>query len=446
MTSYWLEHAVDADGAMSDGLRLSVDAGRITAREITAAPAPGDVRLTGLSVPGLANAHSHAFHRALRARTQRDRGSFWTWRELMYQVAGRLDPDNYYRLARAAYAEMALAGIAVVGEFHYVHHSPDGSPYSDPNATGKALIAAARDAGIRITLLDTCYLAGGIGLEPAGAQVRFSDGTVERWVERVADLAAEYAGADDVIIGAAVHSVRAVPADAMAQVAAWTEQAGAPLHVHLSEQPAENEACQAAYGATPSQVLAEHGVLSDRAVAVHATHMTDGDLRLLATSGTGVCLCPTTERDLADGIGRSGAMVAEGIELSLGSDSNAIVDLFEEARATELDERLATIARGHFDAELLLTAATVGGHRALGDAGAGGFAVGQRADIVTVRTDSVRTAGAGLGAEMPVFAATAADVTDVTIGGRQVVAGGRHLLVEDVPGELAASITPLTGA
>jgi len=177
-------------------------------------------RVPGLTIPGLANCHSHAFHRALRGRTQRERGSFWTWRDQMYDVAGRLDPDGYFELARATYREMAAAGITSVGEFHYLHHQPDGSPYDDANAMGKALVAAAREAGIRITLLDTCYLSSGFGEPPEGVQVRYSDGDAASWAERVTDLAAETTD-PGVVIGAAAHSVRAVPAEQLPTIAEW---------------------------------------------------------------------------------------------------------------------------------------------------------------------------------------------------------------------------------
>ncbi|MEW2376041.1 formimidoylglutamate deiminase [Micromonospora sp. NPDC047812] len=396
-------------------------------------------RLPGLTLPGLANAHSHAFHRALRGRTHGGRGDFWTWRERMYAVAQRLDPDSYLALARAVYAEMALAGVTCVGEFHYVHHGPDGTPYADPNAMGAALVEAAAHAGIRITLLDTCYLTATVDGEPlAGPQRRFGDGDALRWAERVDAFrpADEHAR-----VGAAIHSVRAVPAGQLATVAGWADRRGAPLHVHLSEQPAENDACRAAHGCTPARLLADRGALGPNTTAVHATHLTGGDLTLLGDAGTGVCLCPTTERDLADGIGPARRMADVGLPLSLGSDSHAVIDLFEEARAVELDERLRTRRRGHFGPAELHDAATVGGHAALGWRDAGRIAVGARADLVTVRLDTPRTAGVP-----PVgvwFAAGAADVAQVVVDGRTVVRDGRHLTV-DVPAELTAAIEEVT--
>ena len=426
---------------------IETDDGRITAVAPLTAGTPtagvevlGDaVRLPGLTLPGLANAHSHAFHRALRGRTHAGRGDFWTWREGMYDVAQRLDPDSYLTLARAAYAEMVLAGITCVGEFHYLHHGPDGKPYADPNAMSAALVEAAAHAGIRLTLLDTAYLTATVDGAPlVGPQRRFSDGDALRWAERVSGFTPPN---DHARVGAAIHSVRAVPAEQLATVAGWAHRNGLPLHVHLSEQPAENDACRAVHGCTPTRLLAEHGVLGPHTTAVHATHPTSADLALLGESRTGICLCPTTERDLADGIGPARRMAEAGSPLSLGSDSHAVVDLFEEARAVELDERLRTRRRGHFAAVELVTAATVAGHAALGWGDAGRLAVGDRADLVTVRLDSARTAGVP-----PVgvfFAATAADVSHVVVDGRVVVAEGRHLTV-DVPTELRHAIEEVT--
>lgn len=447
---YWCEHAW-LDGAVdSTGVLLETGAdGRIAAVRTGAGPTPPDgaTALRGLTLPGLANAHSHAFHRALRGRVQVGSGTFWTWRETMYRAAARLTPDTYFTLARAVYAEMALAGITCVGEFHYVHHPAGGGRHDDPNAMGHALIAAAAEAGIRITLLDTAYLAAGPGPDGAGEplgpeQRRFGDGTAEEWAERVEELrpAARHAR-----VGAAIHSVRAVPAGQLGTVAAWAKRHAAPLHVHLSEQPAENDACARAHGTTPTRLLADHGVLGPRTTAVHATHLTDDDIRLLGASGTGVCMCPTTERDLADGIGPAPLLAAAGSPLSLGSDSHAVIDLWEEARAMELNERLRSRTRGHWTAAGLLAAATENGHAALGWPESGRLAAGSAADFHTVALDTVRTAGPPprLGAETAVFAATAADVRHTVVAGRHVVRDGTHRTVADVPAELAAAIAAL---
>jgi formiminoglutamate deiminase len=411
---------------------MSIEDGRFTSVE-TGVPAGTARRLDGLALPGLANAHSHAFHRALRGRTHAGMGTFWTWREAMYALADRLTPDTYHALARACFAEMVLAGVTCVGEFHYLHHAPGGRPYGDPNEMGRRLISAAAEAGLRITLLDALYLTASVdGAALLGPQLRFGDGSAEAWAAR-RSLLEHGAG---VRIGAAAHSVRAVPRAALKEAASVGQ-----MHVHLSEQRAENEACLAAYGLTPTQVLDDAGLVGPALTAVHATHLSDEDRTLLGDAGTSVCFCPTTERDLADGIGAARPLADAGARLCLGSDSHAVIDLLEEARAMELDERLRDERRGHFDADELLTAATSAGHRALGWPDAGVIAVGARADLVTVRLDTVRTAGSAPEqvAAAAVFAATAADVTDVVVDGRPVVEAGHHRVL-DVPRELDVAI------
>ncbi len=427
-----------------DDVSITVDDGRFTAIEIGVEVASGATRLRGLTLPGLANSHSHAFHRALRSRTQTGGGSFWTWRDIMYQAADRLDPDGYHRLARATFSEMVLAGITVVGEFHYLHHQRDGTPYADPNAMGEALLAAASEAGIRITLLDTLYLHGGLGVdgyaELEGPQRRYGDGSVAKWVERVELMTASPAQR----IGAAIHSVRAVDEASMKVVAEWAGQHAAPLHAHVSEQRAENEQCRAAHGTTPTGLLHEAGVLSDRFSAVHATHVDKEDIQKMSATGSAACLCPTTERDLGDGIGPTSQLAAAGVSMTLGSDSHAVIDLFEEARAVELNERLRAEQRGIHSTTDLLAMSSINGHASLGWADAGAIVAGNRADLVTVALDSVRTAGTTTrsAAEAAVFAASANDVTDVIVDGTRVVTDTHHQRI-DVAAELHTSITEL---
>jgi formiminoglutamate deiminase len=355
----------------------------------------------------------------------------------MYRVADGLDPESYLALARATYAEMALAGMTAVGEFHYLHRGAGGVPYDDPNEMGHALVAAAADAGIRITLIDACYLHGGIGEPAAGAQRRFSDRDASAWAQRVEALRDE----ESVRIGAAIHSVRAVDPAAAAIVARWATEHARPLHAHVSEQPAENDASLDAYGATPTAVLAEAGALAAPFTAVHATHLSDADVTLLGDAGACCCVCPTTERDLADGIGRMRPLAEAGASLSLGTDSHAVIDLFEEARAVELDERLATGDRGHHTAAGLLGAASEGGHACLGWPDAGRIAAGGRADLVTVSLAGVRLAGTEPenALDAVVFAAGAADVRHVLVDGREIVRDGRHASI-DVDRELHEAI------
>jgi formiminoglutamate deiminase len=414
---------------------FEVAGGRFTA--VSAESLPGDAQvLPGVVLPGFANAHSHAFHRALRGRTHDGGGTFWTWRERMYAIAAQLDPDSYLALATATYAEMALAGITTVGEFHYLHHAPHGASYDDPNAMGVALRQAAADAGIRLTLLDTCYVTGGLSgdghTQLDTTQQRFGDGDADRWAERVAGLK-ESAG---MRLGAAIHSVRAVPREQLGVVA--RAATGRPLHVHVSEQPAENEACQGFYGMTPTALLDVEGVLGSWTTAVHATHMTDKDIATLGSTRSTVCFCPTTERDLADGIGPARALRDAGSPLSLGSDQHAVIDLFEETRALEMHERLDSLQRGRFRPGELLSAATR--HESLGWDDAGRLEVGARADLVAVRLNSPRTAGSA--PKQILMSATAADVDTVIVDGRTVVAGGQHLL-GDVGSLLQKAIDPL---
>jgi formiminoglutamate deiminase len=432
VTDYWARHAWLGPAGTASGVLMSIEDGRFVSVS-PGVPAPADAhRLDGLTLPGFANAHSHAFHRALRGRTHAGKGTFWTWRERMYALADQLTPDTYHALARVCFAEMVLAGVTCVGEFHYLHHGQGGQRYADPNEMGNRLVAAAQEAGLRITLLDTLYLTASVDGAPLeGPQRRFGDGSTQAWAQR-RSLVKPATGAR---IGAAIHSVRAVPRPALKEVG------GLPVHVHLSEQRAENEACLSAYGLTPTQVLDEAGLVGPELTAVHATHLSDEDRVLLGDAGASVCFCPTTERDLADGIGAARPLVDAGARLCLGSDSHAVIDLLEEARAVELDERLRDERRGHFDADELLTAATASGHASLGWTDAGVIAIGARADLVTVRLDTVRTAGFAPEqvAAAAVFAATATDVTDVIVDGRPLVTGGRHATI-DVPAELTVAI------
>ena len=429
---------IEADGERFAAVTADMPAGQLPA---------GTVRLPGLTLPGLANAHSHAFHRALRGSTYGD--SFWTWRDRMYAVAERLDPDSYYALARAVYAEMALAGITCVGEFHYLHHGPGGKPYSDPNEMGRLLIEAAAAAGLRITLLDTCYLAagfepGGVPRPLTGVQLRFGDGTAAGWAERLSAFGCDDLGmaGSHARVAAAIHSVRAVAPDQVPDVMTWSHSHGAPVHAHLSEQPLENAECRAAFGGTPTEVLYDAGALGPRSTMVHATHLTAHDIELLGGSQATVCMCPVTEADLADGVGPAPELAAAGCSLTLGSDGHSIIDLVEEARWMELSQRLVSRRRGHFSAAELAAAATVSGHACLGWPNAGEIVPGAYADLVTVSLDGPRLSGAEAGDPLTaLFAAgTAADIRHVVSSGVDVVRDGHHLLVNDVPGELAAAV------
>ena len=442
MTTYWCELAWlgDLDGEVQRDVAVTVDGDRITAVTVGAERGEGDRSLVGLTLPGIANAHSHAFHRGLRGRTHGESGSFWTWRDRMYALADRLDPDSYRDLATATFAEMVLAGFTCVGEFHYLHHDRDGGAYSRPNEMGQVLLDAAAAAGIRMTLLDTCYLRAGLSGDAAlnPTQQRFSDGDVDAWAHRADGLV----DTSTAKIGAAIHSVRSVDSPSMSIVGAWAAARSTVLHAHVSEQPAENEQCLAMQGCTPTELLDRQGVLGDRFTAVHATHLTDHDVALLQSSHSTCCLCPTTERDLADGIGPSAQFRTAGIPMCIGSDSHAIIDPFEEARAIELDQRMASLRRGTHRPGELLAAASEAGYRSLGWGEGGRIAAGGLADLTSVSLTSPRLAGidAKQAGAAVVFAATAGDVHHVIVAGKVVVADSVHQTI-DVAAALQRSIS-----
>lgn len=441
--AYWAPLAWTADGIRRN-VRITVTGGTIARIETDADPKAGDHVLHGMVVPGAANCHSHTFHRALRGLGG-EGATFWSWRETMYRVAANLTPDRYYRYARAVYTEMLLAGYTTVAEFHYVHHRPDGTPYGDPNAMGRALIDAARDAGIRITLLDTCYLHAGVDGSPlSAAQARFGDGSAQAWRDRVEALDASLSpdARRMARIGAAAHSVRACSPAEAAVVADWTRAGGEgsaprPLHVHLSEQPAENRACMEATGRTPAQLLDSIGFWGPNAVAVHATHLTDDGVATLARSGASVAMCPTTEADLADGIGPAAALRDAGVPLCVGSDENVSIDPFEEVRRLDGHQRLVSGKRDGFMPAELMAIMTLQGQRAAGWPECGVIAEGRAADFIAIDTASPRTAGARPDS-LPLVA-TGADVEDVVVAGRHVVAGHQHR--DGEPAQAIAAIT-----
>ena len=333
---------------------------------------PGVTQLPGWTIPGFANVHSHAFQHIIRGISEREGGSFWEWRRQMYSAAVGFDPPGYLKYSVRVFREMVEAGITAVGEFHYLHR------YG--NELGEALITAARQVGIRITLIDACYLRGGLdGRQLDDVQQTFSDGDAERWAMRMDELR-DGAG---VRIAAAIHSVRAVDPASMRTVAAWARRRGAPLHVHLAEQSAEVEECMAIEGCTPAELLEREGILGPDLTAIHAIHLSDHDISLLGGAKVSICACTTTERDLGDRVGRLRELCDAGCLVTVGSDSNAMIDMLEEARGLELDQRRATGRRLLHAPEELLRAATIDGMRALGwDAGE--LRPGMLADFVSI--------------------------------------------------------------
>jgi formiminoglutamate deiminase len=360
--------------------------------------------LKGWTIPGMANVHSHAFQRVLRGRVESGSGDFWEWRQQMYR-ATEWTPGAYLEHCVSVFTEMLAAGITAVGEFHYLH--------AEGNELGKSVIAAAQRAGIRLTLLDACYLHGGVDGRPLeGAQRSFSDGDAQRWAARVDELE----DGDGVRIAAAIHSVRAVDRASMRVVAEWARNRGAPLHVHLAEQPAEVDQCMAVHGCTPAELLEREGILGDDVTAVHAIHVDERDIALLGRRRVTVCACTTSERDLGDRVGPLGALSAAGAALTVGSDSNAVIDMLEEARGLELDQRRATGRRVHHQPAALLHAVGASGMRALGwDAGE--LTAGKLADFVTLDAPGTELLDPGY----LVFVLSGRDVTNVVVGGKTVV-------------------------
>ena len=395
----WLGHP-------AQNVLIEVEGGRI--KSITeGSPAPHDaVALRGWTFPGFANTHSHAFQRLLRGEVESSGGDFWEWRSRMYRFAD-WDPADYFNHARRVFREMLKAGITAVGEFHYLH--------AHGNELGVALIDAAREEGIRITLIDACYLRGGLDDAPLGPeQQSFSDGDADRWARRVSELRE----ADGVRIAAAIHSVRAVDPESMRIVATWARDRNAPLHIHLAEQPAEVEECMRVEGCTPAELLEREGILGPELTAVHAIHVNEQDIALLGEREVNVCACATTERDLGDRVGPMVALADAGCAISVGSDSNAVIDVLEEARGLELDQRRATGHRVLHEPEELLGAATVNGMRALGWE-AGELRAGMLADFVTLQREDAERREISL--SQLIYTFSGRDVTNVVVGGETVV-------------------------
>jgi formiminoglutamate deiminase len=393
-------------GHRAENVLIDVEGGRIkTITEGT--PAPHDaVTLRGWTIPGLANVHSHAFQRLLRGEIESGGGDFWEWRARMYGFT-EWDPADYFNHARLVFREMLEAGITAVGEFHYLH--------GHGNELGVALIDAAREEGIRITLIDACYLRGGLDGRPLGPeQQSFSDGDADSWARRMDELRE----ADGVRIAAAIHSVRAVDPESMRVVATWARDRKAPLHIHLAEQAGEVEECIAFEGCTPTELLEREGILGPDLTAVHAIHVNPGDVSKLGASEVSICACTTTERDLGDRIGPLVALADAGCALTVGSDSNAMIDMLEEARGLELDQRRATGRRVLHEPEELFTAATFNGMRSLGWE-AGELRPGMLADFITL--EQPHGGWREINPSHLIFGSSGRDVTNVVVGGETVV-------------------------
>jgi formimidoylglutamate deiminase len=389
-------------------------------------------------LPGFVNTHSHSFQRLIRGKSESREMSgrdFWSWRGTMYHAAAHLEPQQVYDVARMAFLEMLLSGTTTVGEFHYLHNAPGGRPYDDPNLLSKQVIAAAQSVGIRIVLLRSAYMRSGYELPSDAGQIRFFESAAQ-FIENMEALAA----ATDVPVGVAPHSLRAVPLRALKEIAAWTRKRKLPLHMHVAEQIAENEACLREYGLTPVALLGREGLLGPDFTAVHAIHITVEEIGLLARSGATVCSCPTTERNLGDGVIVADQVMREGIGIALGSDSQAQIDPLEDARELEYHLRLDREQRAILDqigeqtlALRLFECATVNGARSLG-VQAGELSAGSLADFFTVDLDDVSIAGHSGGDLLPllVFSLDRTAIRDVVVNGRWVVRDGRHPLQEEI--------------
>ncbi len=367
------------------GVAVAIEEGRIAAvPPARAAPAEAR-RLEGVALcPGFVSAHSHAFQRELRGRAERPGASdFWRWRDAMYELAAALEPETMRAAAERCFRQLRGAGFTAVGEFHYVHHRPDGTPYAPPNALAEAVCEAAEAAGIRIVLLLAAYERGGASLPATGAQRRFCDVSVEAFLERVEALRAWAERRPLVDVGVAPHSVRAVSRGWLERLAAYSDERGLPLHVHAGEQPREVAECLEEHGLRPVELLAETGALGPRTTVVHATHVSAREVELLAAARATVCVCPTTEGNLGDGWPPARELAASGVPLAIGTDANLRLDPLEELRELETCARRQALARGVLGLGAVLAAGWSAGARALGLAPAG-VAPGAPADLVAL--------------------------------------------------------------
>lgn len=394
-------------------------------------------------LPGFVNVHSHAFQRLIRGKSESRATSgkdFWSWRGTMYHAAAQLTPQDVYDVARMAFLEMAHAGITTVGEFHYLHNAPDGRPYDDPNLLSKQVIAAAQTVGIRIVLLRSAYFRSGYEAPADPGQIRFFENRKD-FLANIEALIAAYQGkSSDVQIGVAPHSIRAVPLNDLREIIAWASAKQFPVHMHISEQVAENKACRAEYGSTPISLLAKEKLLTSALTAVHATHTTDEEIRMMADAGAVICACPTTERNLGDGILSADKVTRAGVPIALGSDSQAQIDPLEDARQLDYHLRLSHQERAMLDqidgqplAKRLFDCANINGARSLKIA-AGELANNAYADFFTVDLDHPSIAGNSPEDLLPilVFSLPSSAIRDVAVNGRLIIRDGRHELEDEI--------------
>lgn len=433
MPSLLFKHALLPDG-WADSVRVVMEGGTIVSVEAGAARYPGDVA-GGHAVPGMPNVHSHAFQRGmagLAERRLRADDSFWSWREIMYRFLDRMTPEDVEVIAAQAFMEMLQGGFTRVGEFHYLHHAPDGAAYDDPAELASRIASAAEMVGIRLTLLPCFYAHGDFGPKPPLAgQRRFLHGldAYARLIDRCGELVRRLDGAT---LGIAPHSLRAVSPPELDALVALA--AGRPIHIHAAEQTREVEACLGWSGRRPVDWLLDHAPVDDRWCLIHATHMDGGEVGRLAASGATVGLCPITEASLGDGIFPATAWRDAGGRIAIGTDSNVAIGVAEELRQLEYAQRLVTRRRnvmasglGASTGKTLFAAVADGGASVL-DAPAAAIRAGSPADIVSLDADAPSLAAADPASFLDgwLFAGDRSIVRDVWVGGQQVVAGGQH--------------------
>jgi len=451
MQNVWLPELAYVDGEFRKGVAVISDRNGLVVAVRSSSEieeTPEAFRTFSLKnkalLPGLINGHSHAFQRVIRGRTeyrsQNTTDSFWTWRELMYRAANKLSVDDIYAASRMAFLEMALSGITAVGEFHYIHHSPTGKPYDDPNTLAREVIRASNDVGLRIALLRVAYERAGFQKEPDPLQARFIE-TPQSYLKNLEQLFS--VNSDMAWVGAAPHSVRAVSLNYLKEADVFVKQHNIPIHMHVAEQPAEVSACIEEYGRSPVALLDTEGILTENFTAVHGIHVTSKAIEAVARKRATVCACPTTERNLGDGVVPVDEYVRANVPISVGTDSQTQIDLLEDTRELEYHLRLQRKERnvlslsGDMDtsalARSLFMCATVNGAKSIGFNG-GRLAAGSPADFFTVDLNDASIAGASpddLLANI-VFSLSRSAVKDVVVGGKLVVSEGVHESQEEI--------------
>ncbi len=439
-----LPDLIYANGAIQSGVAIFTANGAITRLSRDPSDLSRAKRLPNRAIiPGFVNVHSHAFQRVIRGRTEHrtsHRDTFWTWRVSMYHAASRISPEAMFHIARMAFCEMALSGITTVGEFHYVHHAESGVPYADRNLLAKQILRAANEIGLRIALLRTAYVRAGWQKPPDPGQSRFITPRAADFIADTESLRRELPPRAS--IGVAPHSVRAVPLDYLREVAAYARSNDLPLHMHVSEQPAEVEASLGEYGLRPVELLHREQILGPRFTAIHAIHITPRESAFLAQSQ--VCACPTSERNLGDGAVPADLLYNAGAGICFGSDSNVQIDILEDARLLEYHLRMNKLQRVILSesgdlSQRLFHSATAAGAASLA-LNTGLIEPGRRADFISVDLNDPSLAGASPSALLDhlVFSLERTAVRDVWVDGEQIVHNGRHRLQGEIVDQFIA--------